>query len=57
MKEPGPVYLKKRHFTSKEVIEALSPLERRFADTLIAAGDLIVIPMDELEHGSAEARP
>lgn len=56
MKEPEPVFLKKRYFASKDAVEALPPLDRQFVDALIAVGDIIVLQPGELGHSSMEVR-
>lgn len=48
MSEPAPVFLRRRLYTSRELITALGPIERRIAEYLVRIGDLVVIDFEEL---------
>lgn len=54
MSEPAPVLLKKRLYTSRELIAALGPIERRIAEYLVRIGDLVVIDFNELLRRTSE---
>lgn len=54
MSEPAPVFLRKRLYTSRELIAALGPIERRIAEYLVKIGDLVVIDFDDLLRRTSE---
>ena len=54
MSEPAPIFLRKRLYTSRELIAALGPIERRIAEYLVKIGDLVVIDFDELLRRTSE---